>query len=481
MEDYVNSEKQSTSSKEESGSAVVTQDATQSHARFKEWYYRPMTQVILLGFVCFMGPGLYNALNGLGGGGRVDTKTNANANAVHYATFAFFAFFAGPIHNYLGPILTLQLGTFGYALNVAAYLSTNINPKTSAFILAAGAIQGVCAGLLWTAQGSLMLAYSTESQKGIFIGIFWSIFNLGSVVGSSISLGQNYNSKANGVTESTYIAFLVLTLIGVAIPVCMANPKKMFRSDGTKVVYAQHPSVRATLWGLWTTLRNDPWIIMLFPMFFVSNWFYTWQFNEYNSALFDIRGRSLNNLVYWIAQIFGSIAIATLLDQKRLTWRMRAWAGWSVLFVMVFVVHIWAYFYQRNYTRATVAATINKIDIHDPKYVGRVFLYIFCGLLDAMWQTTVYWLMGVMSNDPAKLAHFVGFYKGIQSAGAAGVWRADGEGLPYMNVFISTWVLLAVGLICAIPMIYMRVADNRDEIVQKMDEPEAANEKVAQV
>lgn len=58
-------------------------------------YYHPITQVIMLGFVCFMGPGLFNALNGLGGGGQVDTKTSANANAALYATFAFAAFFAG--------------------------------------------------------------------------------------------------------------------------------------------------------------------------------------------------------------------------------------------------------------------------------------------------------------------------------------------------------------------------------------------------
>ncbi|TCD71410.1 hypothetical protein EIP91_010116 [Steccherinum ochraceum] len=464
MEDHSNPEKAHSPepSKTHAVSDVASQHEGTTSRRstaIAEWYYDTVTQVVLLGFVCFMGPGLYNALNGLGGGGRVDTKTNANANAVHYATFAFFALFAGPVHNYLGPILTLQLGTLGYALNVAAYLSTNVNPSTSAFILAAGAIQGVCAGLLWTAQGSLMLAYSTPRQKGIFIGIFWSIFNLGSVVGSSVSLGQNFNSKANSVGKGTYIGFLVLTLIGVAIPMCMANPKKMVRSDGTPVVYPKHPSVTSALRGLWTTLRNDPWIMSLFPMFFVSNWFYTWQFNEYNSALFNIRARSLNNLVYWMAQIFGSLAIAALLDQKRLSWRRRAWAGWTVLFVMVFVVHIWGYFYQREYTRASVAATPLKIDINDPAYVGRVFFYIFCGLLDAMWQTTVYWLMGVMSSDPATLAHFVGFYKGIQSAGAAGVWRADGEGLSYMNIFVSTWVLLVAGLICAIPMIYMRVKE----------------------
>lgn len=49
-----------------------------------------------------------------------------------------------------------------------------------------------------------------------------------------------------------------------------------------------------------------------------------------------------------------------------------------------------------------------------------------------MWQTTAYWIIGAMSNDPAKLAHFAGFYKSLQSAGAAGVWRADAVKLPYV-------------------------------------------------
>lgn len=62
-------------------------------------------------------------------------------------------------------------------------------------MIAAGAVLGLCAGLLWTAQGSLMLAYPTEDQKGKFIGIFWSIFNLGGVVGAAVSLGQNFHSE----------------------------------------------------------------------------------------------------------------------------------------------------------------------------------------------------------------------------------------------------------------------------------------------
>lgn len=73
----------------------------------------------------------------------------------------------------------------------------NIHADAGGFVIAAGAILGICAGLLWTAQGSLMLAYPTEGQKGKFIGIFWSIFNLGGVVGASVALGQNFHSKVH--------------------------------------------------------------------------------------------------------------------------------------------------------------------------------------------------------------------------------------------------------------------------------------------
>ena len=71
------------------------------------------------------------------------------------------------------------------------------------------------------------------------------------------------------------------------------------------------------------------------------------EFNEYNDALFNIRARSLNNLVYWLSQIVGSISIGILLDQRAVSRRIRAFSGWAVLLVMVFIVHIWAFFYQK--------------------------------------------------------------------------------------------------------------------------------------
>ena len=153
------------------------------------------------------------------------------------------------------------------------------------------------------------------------------------------------------------------------------------------------------------------------------------EFNGYNDPLFNIRTRSLNNLLYWLSQIFGSLLIGLLLDRPSFSRRTRAFASWIVLFALVFIVHIWAYFYQRQYTRATQHNQAQRIDWTEEAYIGRVLVYILMGLLDAMWQTTAYWLMGAMSNDTAKLAHFVGICKSFSVFASVQallcMWRID--------------------------------------------------------
>ena len=69
--------------------------------------------------------------------------------------------------------------------------------------------------------------------------------------------------------------------------------------------------------------------------------------------------------------------------------------------------------------------------------------------------------MGAISNNSRKLANFAGFYKGIQSAGAAIIWRLDGmeHPPPYMNLFASCWILLAASLVIALPVMILKIKD----------------------
>ena len=81
------------------------------------------------------------------------------------------SFFGGTICNKIGPRLTLSLGSLGYSLYIGSLYSTVISETKSRenFVIAAGAILGMCAGCLWTAQGAFMLSYSTEHTKGKFV------------------------------------------------------------------------------------------------------------------------------------------------------------------------------------------------------------------------------------------------------------------------------------------------------------------------
>ena len=150
------------------------------------WYASPKIQLVLVSFVCFLCPGMFNAVNGLGGGGQVDAKPSDDALTALYATFSVVGFFAGTFCNKLGIRTTLAFGGFGYALYVGALLAYN-HVQNAGFLIFAGAMLGVCAGLLWTAQGAIMISYPPEQSKGRYISWFWMIFNMGAVIGSLVS------------------------------------------------------------------------------------------------------------------------------------------------------------------------------------------------------------------------------------------------------------------------------------------------------
>ena len=130
------------------------------------WYASPPSQLILVALVCFLCPGMFNAVSGLGGGGQVNATTANNANVALYSTFSVVGFFAGSIANRLGIKLTLSFGGFGYFLYIASFLSYNHN-KNAGFVIFAGALLGLCAGLLWTAQGAIMVCHCLFESTGI--------------------------------------------------------------------------------------------------------------------------------------------------------------------------------------------------------------------------------------------------------------------------------------------------------------------------
>jgi len=420
------------------------------------WYASPKVQLVLVALVCFLCPGMFNALNGLGGGGKTDATLADHMNTALYSTFAVFGFFGGTIINKIGVKYTLAFGGIGYMIYAISLLES-IHHNVFGFNIFAGAFLGICAGLLWTAQGTIMVSYPMEAHKGKYFAIFWGIFNMGAVIGSLIPLGQNFHVHTNStVTDGTYIAFIVLMAFGAVLACSIANAKDVIREDGTRVILKKNPTWGTEIYGLYESVKHEPWVVLLFPMFWSSNWFYVYQQNAVNGAHFDTRTKALNSCLYYLAQIFGAAFMGWALDVQFVRRSMRAKIAWGFLMAVTFIIYGGGYAFQKPYTRADVFAD----DWTTSGYVGPMFLYIFYGMYDSFWQCTVYWYMGALTNSGRRTANYIGLYKGIQSAGSAVMWSLDSNKMSFMAEFISNWVLLAGSLLVALPVVFMRVTDH---------------------
>ncbi|GKU22421.1 unnamed protein product [Fusarium langsethiae] len=389
------------------------------------WYASPKIQLGMVAFVCFMCPGMFNALNGMGGAGKVDTTLATDMNTALYSTFAVVGFFGGTFVNRLGVKLTLTLGGIGYGIySISLLLSNHFGDDVRGFNLFAGVLLGFCAAMLWTAQGTIMISYPHEHQKGHYFAWFWGIFNLGAVLGSLIPLGNHIDTTENvNVNDGTYIGFIVLMFFGATLALLLCNANDVIRKDGSYVILMKNPTWQSELLGL---------------------------------------AKALNSLLYWLAQIAAAAIWGYLLDLEYLRRSVRAKIALVVLFALTFIVWGGGYVHQRTYTRAMTDAKGKDggKDWNDSGYAGPLVLYIFYGFYDAAWQATVYWFMGALSNSGRRCANYIGFYKGIQSAGAAISNNLDARKVSFEAQFISNWVLLATSLIIAAPVIFLKIRDH---------------------
>ncbi|KAF9974084.1 hypothetical protein BGZ73_002646 [Actinomortierella ambigua] len=402
----------------------------------------PLIQVLAIGFICFCCPGIFNALSSIGGGGQIDSDVDENANSALYACFSIFGLFAGAIHNKLGPKWTILIGSLTYPLYAGSLLAYN-HKQSSGFTIAAGGILGAGAGLLWTAQGAMMMAYPREDDKGKYISYFWAIFNMGAVLGSVIAFGLNFNTPQGNLGDTTYAVFIALMVCGSLTALSLANPRNVTHENGDHIKIQPYPKWSKEILAI-LKLFIDWRMLVLTPMFVSSNWFYSYQFSVVNGAYFNNRTAALNNILYWGCQIFGSWTFARILDKKGLTRRKRALIGLGIVSVAFIATWIGGIFFQLTFK--TKPETRRDFAEMKGSYVGPLILYMLYGANDAAWQTYCYWLMGTLSNDATVLSRYAGYYKGVQSAGAAVAWRLNGVGTAYMTQLIICFALLVASL-----------------------------------
>ncbi|KAJ9056186.1 hypothetical protein DSO57_1035750 [Entomophthora muscae] len=429
-------------------------------------YTDALFQVGLVGFICFCCPGMFNVLNSIGGGGLLSNNVSKNANVALNVTFAIFGILGGGIVNAIGAKYSLAISGLGYVFYSASYLIYRAAGESGAWVVVfAGALLGMCAGVLWSAQGSIMMSYASENSKGFYISVFWIIFNLGPVLGSGIPFAFNFSTKSSGLSSGTYIGLIIVMTFGCLLSLALCPINRVRRDDGKPVVVTKYENVMRE--GLEVLKVFTDWkMLYLVPLFVASNWFYTYQFDLFNGAINNMRTRAFSNVWYWAMQMVGSLGMGRILDSQGMTRSRRGMV--ATLFLALCFTVTWAcgFAFQLTYTRENNPYTLDAenpgIDFTSSTYAIPICLYMAYGTLDAMLQTLAYWVMGSLSSDSLVLTRYAGFYKGIQSAGGAISWAISTTSVSYLTQLIICWVLLEL----AIPgtlLVVRSLSDQMDE------------------
>ncbi|KAG0524850.1 hypothetical protein BDA96_06G003600 [Sorghum bicolor] len=281
----------------------------------------------------------------------------------------------------------------------------NNHHHTNTFPVIAGTLLGAGAGLLWASQGAILTSYPPADRRGTYISIFWCLYNLGGVFGGLFPFSFNYHRgsrKAASVNDGTYISFMAFMLIGAALTLLILPPNKIVRDDGSKATGFAYSSVAKEGTEILKLFTNWKMLLVL-PAAWTSNFFYTYQFNNVNGVLFTLRTQGLNNVFYWCARMVGSAGIGYLLDFGfASSCRKRGLIG--VTIVTVLGTAIWGGGLANQLRYRDGQWQEELIDFKDGRrYAGPFLLFSSYGLLDAMFQSLVYWIIGALANDSQML------------------------------------------------------------------------------
>lgn len=455
-------------------------------------YNDPYTQVIFLGFVVFCLPGMHNAISGMGAYG-IDAAKDANivnnAGTALNAIFAVSSLIAGGLFNLIGHRWLLFFGGLSYTLYISSYFAWGFIHSVP-FLVVAAILLGLGAGCLWCAQGAIMMGYPSEGDKGKYFGVFWAIFNTGSVLGGFIPMALQWNDPdGKSISNTVFIVFLSITVVGAFLSLLLLPASKVVRADGTPVAKVKFSSAGTEARAI-LRLFKDWRMLALFPMFFTSNWFYSYQqnlngLNQPNS----IRTRSFDSASYWGAQVIASLLYARLLDNPNWTRRTRARYGFFVLAAFLVVVYGGGIAFQSTIGIGNGGFKDSDMVNTTGEWIKFWLLYFCYGASDALFQGYSYWIMGALSNDIHVVARYVGFYKFAQNIGgifngqvanspigntATHPENAVGHGMGELFVCIA---LIALSLICAAPVVFKAIQETSEETVEEEKQEYAAEAK----
>ncbi|KAL4877114.1 major facilitator superfamily domain-containing protein [Aspergillus karnatakaensis] len=372
-------------------------------------------QILTVGLCAFCAPGIWSAMNGLGVGGSQSPNLVNAANALLYAFMTVTCFLGPFLTNAIGFRYTLSLGSIGYPLYAAGLYLNNRTGAT--WLVYFGSVAcGISAGFFWSVEGAIATGYPEDRKRGRYIATWFTFRNFGNIIGGAISLGINHNLNERGqVGYQTYQGFIAIQCLGLLIGLCLSNPEKVVRDDGTRIVSSQKDiHWKEEVNALWKRGKSKP-ILLLTPLFWYFGWMQAYP-GTYLATYFTVRSRALGSFLSAIVGTFATWLGGSLVD---IPWtgdrKVRAVSTYVLIALLNSATWIWAVYIQNEFRK-----TNPVLDWGDQSTFGRGFgLYLFERISLGMVENYIYWCIGNLADGADEQIRYSSLLRGIETAGVA--------------------------------------------------------------
>ena len=437
-------------------------EATAVSRRKPTFFRSTLFQILVVGTCAFCAPGIWNAMNGLGVGGSESPSFINTANAIAYACMTVTCF-AGPwMTNVVGFRWTLALGSIGYPL-YAAGLYVNNRYGTIWFVYFGAVMCGISAGFFWSVEGAIATGYPEHHKRGRYLATWFSLRNLGYLVGGAVSLGLNHDNSHKGqVGYQTYQAFIAIQCLGLLFGLLLSNPGKVQRDDGTSIAIQKGINWRTEAKQMWRLAWSKP-ILFLTPLFWYNGWAQAYP-GTYLESYFNIRSRALASFMSAVVDTLATWLCGSLVD---ISWTASLQKRAIVTFILtVFVTSaawIWAVIIQNEYRH-----TKPELDWANQRTFGRGFgVYMLEWVSAGMVENYIYWCISNLSDSPGNQIRYSSLLRGIETAGVSvsfGVQATSAPLIATASINLGFWFF-------ALPFSYIATL----KVVQKYNQRQDSN------
>ncbi|KAJ5525784.1 hypothetical protein N7494_012434 [Penicillium frequentans] len=411
-----------------------------------KWYRSTFYNALILGLCNLLAPGIWGAMNSLGGGGEEKPYLVNAANALTFGLMVVSCFLGSVVVRFIGIKWTLIIGTMGYA-PYAAGLYTNNRFGDSWLVILGAALCGISAGIFWMAEAAIALSYPEPYNQGRFLG-FWLSFRVGGqILGGAISLGINANRATEGsVSYTVYIIFIVLQALGPFAGLLLNSPSRVQRKDGVPVRLKVNNSVGFELKQMAKLFMTRKFLLII-P--FICQAVYTEAVMfSYEDLWLSVRARALGSFLSGVVALIAGNLLGAFLDKKSISLKTRTRSAFFFVVGWQGLCWIWATVNTTEFNK-----TNPVYDWVDPGFGKAFALFLFWVAGFQLNYMYLFFLVGNLADDDEEVVRIAGLLRGTESAaqavsyGLSSVTVMAAVGSVYLNFVLWAIAILPAWLL----------------------------------